>query len=53
MDILTILFPIVVCIFYAAIVAVIVKLVIFSYQIPKRLQTLEKRIKQLEDRENK
>lgn len=53
MDIFIILLPVLIYIFYFAILAVIIKLVIFAYQMPKRLQALEKRIKQLEDKENK
>ena len=53
MDILTILVPVFIYIFYFAVIAVIIKLVIFAYQTPKEIRALEKRIKQLEDERSK
>lgn len=53
MDTLTILIPVFVYIFYFAVIAVIVKLVLFAYRIPKEIRALEKRIEQLENERSK
>lgn len=52
MDIFTIILPALIFIIYAAVFVLFIKLVIFSYQAPKRFRELEMRIKQLEEKEN-
>jgi|GEM_PF-4811823 len=53
MDIFTTLLPVLASVFYFVLIVVLVKLILLVYQLPKRLGVLEKRIKQLEDKEHK
>lgn len=53
MDTFTIILPALIFIFYAAILVLFIKVVIFAYQAPKRFRELERRIKQLEEKETK